>query len=107
MAAVDLGIKYVADRFLPDKAIDLVDEASAAVKMQIVSAPPELMDLQRRISQGEIEKQALLMDLKREGKKSASTTAKDLQKRIDDLEKTLQQLQDEYQALHADWERER
>jgi len=64
VAAVDLSSKYIADRFLPDKAIDLLDEASSAVKMAMVSEPQELTDLDRQIRQLEIEKQALVNEMK-------------------------------------------
>jgi ATP-dependent Clp protease ATP-binding subunit ClpA len=63
VAAVDLSTKYIADRFLPDKAIDLLDEASSAVKMAMVSEPEELVALDRQIRQLEIEKQALLREM--------------------------------------------
>jgi ATP-dependent Clp protease ATP-binding subunit ClpB len=103
IAAVDLGIKYVADRFLPDKAIDLLDEASAAVKMQLVSAPPALTDMQRRIRQLEIEKQALLMDIDRQTWRQRDA----LQWRVDKIDASLQEFTTTYQALFADRERER
>jgi ATP-dependent Clp protease ATP-binding subunit ClpB len=62
VAAVDLGLKYIADRRLPDKAIDLLDEAAASVKMRLTSMPEDLERLKKMISQLEIEKQALLRE---------------------------------------------
>jgi ATP-dependent Clp protease ATP-binding subunit ClpB len=105
IAAVDLGIKYVADRFLPDKAIDLLDEASAAVKMQMVSAPPALTDSQRRIRQLEIEKQALLMDIDRQSGSSAQSAA--MQARVDAIHVLLEELHASYETMFADREREK
>lgn len=62
VAAVDLSTKYISDRFLPDKAIDLMDEAAAAVKMQIISMPADIVDLQRRVRNLEVEKEALTLE---------------------------------------------
>ncbi len=62
VAAVDLSKKYIPDRFLPDKAIDLMDEATAAVKMLLTSMPEKLETLNKRLSQLEIEKQAIKME---------------------------------------------
>lgn len=62
MAAVDLSTKYIADRFLPDKAIDLMDEATAAVKMDLVSEPRDISELTRQISNLEVEKEAISIE---------------------------------------------
>src|SRR5208337_4508455 len=59
VAAAVLSQRYIADRFLPDKAIDLIDEAGSALRLQIGSMPIEIDDLERRISHLEIERQAL------------------------------------------------
>ena len=67
VAAVDLSTKYIADRFLPDKAIDLMDEATASVKMAIVSQPQEMIDLERKVRHLEVENQALLIEQKNSG----------------------------------------
>ncbi|HCB51852.1 TPA: hypothetical protein DEP21_04805 [Patescibacteria group bacterium] len=64
IAAVDLSMRYIADRRLPDKAIDLLDEAAASVKMGMTSLPDDLLKLERKIGQLEIEKQALLLEQK-------------------------------------------
>jgi ATP-dependent Clp protease ATP-binding subunit ClpB len=64
VAAVDLSTKYIADRFLPDKAIDLMDEATAAVKMGIISMPSEIVELERKVRNFEVEKEALLLENK-------------------------------------------
>ena len=87
VAAVDLGIKYIADRRLPDKAIDLLDEASASVKMNLTSMPEDVIKLEKRIGQLEIEKQALTIE---KAKKSTI--------RITEIDKELSDLQEQYRA---------
>jgi len=59
-AAATLSHRYISDRFLPDKAIDLIDEAAASLRMQIDSLPTEIDEIERRILQLEIERQAML-----------------------------------------------
>jgi ATP-dependent Clp protease ATP-binding subunit ClpB len=63
VAASELSDRYITDRFLPDKAIDLIDEAASHLRMEIDSVPVEIDNIQRRITQLEIEKQALLREL--------------------------------------------
>lgn len=65
IAAVDLSRRYLSDRKLPDKAIDLLDEASANVKMSLDTMPEEVLQLEKKINKLEIEKQALLRDLEK------------------------------------------
>ena len=62
IAAATLSHRYITDRFLPDKAIDLIDEAAAALRMQLDSLPVEIDEIERRIVQLEIERQALLKE---------------------------------------------
>lgn len=95
--AVILSAKYIPDRFLPDKAIDLVDEAAAMVKMSIDSQPESIDKLQRKIRQLEIEKVALT----KEKEDSAA------QLRLADLEKELANLKEEYNTLLNRWKAER
>jgi ATP-dependent Clp protease ATP-binding subunit ClpB len=64
VAAAELSDRYITDRFLPDKAIDLIDEAASHLRMEIDSVPAEIDNIQRRITQLEIEKQALLREIK-------------------------------------------
>ncbi|MFM9107229.1 MAG: ATP-dependent chaperone ClpB [Chloroflexota bacterium] len=96
VAAALLSNRYIADRFLPDKAIDLVDEAASKLRMEITSLPVELDEAERRIMQLEIEREAL-----RKEKDSAS------QERLRNLEKELADLQEQRNALRSKWERER
>jgi ATP-dependent Clp protease ATP-binding subunit ClpB len=96
VAAAVLSNRYIADRFLPDKAIDLVDEAASKLKMEIDSMPAELDELQRRIMQLEIEREAL-----RKEKDKAS------KERLEKLEKELADLKESYDALSAHWQQEK
>ena len=96
VAAAVLSNRYITDRFLPDKAIDLVDEAAARLRMEIDSMPAELDEVQRRIMQLEIEREAL-----RKEKDKAS------QERLKKLEKELADLKEEKNRLAAHWQQEK
>ncbi len=96
IAAATLGDRYIADRNLPDKAIDLIDEAASRLRMEIDSKPAELDEVDRRIMQLEIEREAL-----RKEKDKAS------RERLENLEKELADLQEGSKALRARWEQEK
>jgi ATP-dependent Clp protease ATP-binding subunit ClpB len=96
VAAATLSHRYISDRFLPDKAIDLVDEAAAALAIQIGSVPTEIDDLERRATSLEIEQAAL----KRE-KDEASRT------RMEIVQKELAEVREKSKALRARWQQER
>jgi ATP-dependent Clp protease ATP-binding subunit ClpB len=96
VAAAVLSNRYIADRFLPDKAIDLVDEAASKLRMEIDSMPAELDEVRRRVMQLEIEREAL-----RKEKDKGS------QDRLQKLEKELADLKEEQNRLRAQWEREK
>jgi ATP-dependent Clp protease ATP-binding subunit ClpB len=96
VAAARLSERHITERFLPDKAIDLVDESAAQLKISIDSLPPELDDLERRIRQREIEKTAL----KKEG-------GSDSRARLAALEGELAELNESKSALHARWQAEK
>jgi ATP-dependent Clp protease ATP-binding subunit ClpB len=96
VAAALLSNRYITDRFLPDKAIDLVDEAASKLRMEMTSLPVELDETERRIMQLEIEREAL-----RKEKDAAS------RERLDNLEKELADLQEKRNALRSRWEGER
>ena len=76
IAAAVLSHRYIADRFLPDKAIDLIDEAGSALRLQIGSMPIEIDDLERRISHLEIERQALSKERDRRRRTTACARSK-------------------------------
>ncbi len=96
VAAARLSERHITERFLPDKAIDLVDEAAAQLKISIDSLPPELDGLERRIRQREIEKTAM----KKEGGPDAA-------QRLRALEAELAELNEKKSALHARWQAEK
>ncbi len=96
VAAATLSHRYISDRFLPDKAIDLVDEAAAALAIQIGSVPVEIDDLERRGTSLEIEKQAL----KRETDASS-------RERLEQVERELAEVQEKASGLRARWQTER
>ena len=93
IAAVDLSIRYISNRFLPDKAIDLVDEAASRLRLQINSLPEELEDIERKIRQLEIEREAI----KRENDK----------KKVEELSKSIAELNEERSRIKSRWETER
>jgi ATP-dependent Clp protease ATP-binding subunit ClpB len=93
IAAVELSQRYITDRFLPDKAIDLIDEAASKLRMEINSKPMELDELERKIMQLEIEREAI----KREGNEGKLT----------DLNKVIGELSEERNALAAKWQSEK
>jgi len=93
IAAVELSQRYITDRFLPDKAIDLVDEASARMRMEINSMPSELDEVERKIRQLEIEREAI----KREGDNN----------KLNRLNKEISELSDERNILRAQWNKEK
>ncbi|MEQ8756814.1 MAG: ATP-dependent chaperone ClpB [Coleofasciculus sp. G1-WW12-02] len=96
VAAATLSTRYISDRFLPDKAIDLVDEAAARLKMEITSKPEELDEIDRKILQLEMEKLSLQKD---------SDPAS--MERLDRLEQELANLKEEQRTLNAQWQSEK
>lgn len=96
VSAVNLSSRYIANRFLPDKAVDLIDEASSSVKLEMGSLPSELEQSSRAITRLEIEKEAL--------KKESSKTGK---KRLAEIEKELAVLQGDKDVLMGKWKEEK
>ena len=96
VAAATLSDRYITGRFLPDKAIDLVDEACATIKMQLDSVPAPLDELTRKIMRLEIERQAL--------KKEKDEISK---QRISDIDTSLKELKDKESIMRASWEEEK
>ncbi|MFA6511933.1 MAG: ATP-dependent chaperone ClpB [Patescibacteria group bacterium] len=92
-AAVELSTRYIADRFLPDKAIDLVDEATSALKMDIDSVPHEIDELRRKISRREVEREALKKNKEKD--------------RLKETEKVLAELKERAGALEQQWQNEK
>jgi ATP-dependent Clp protease ATP-binding subunit ClpB len=96
IAAATLSHRYISDRFLPDKAIDLIDEAAASLRMQIDSLPTEIDEIERRIMQLEIERQALLKE----------TDAHSKERRAQ-IEKELGALKEQSSGMKARWQSEK
>src|SRR5271170_3921899 len=96
LAAATLSNRYIADRFLPDKAIDLIDEAAASLRMQIDSLPVEIDEIERRIMQLEIERQALLKEKDAHSKE-----------RRGQIEKELAKLREDSSGRKARWQAEK
>ncbi|MEO8277213.1 MAG: ATP-dependent chaperone ClpB [Thermoanaerobaculia bacterium] len=96
VAAATLSDRYISDRFLPDKAIDLMDEASAMIRTEIDSMPQELDEVNRKVLRLEIEEAALKKEKDKESKK-----------RLDDLRKELADLKEKHNTLKAQWDQER
>ncbi len=96
VAAATLSTRYISDRFLPDKAIDLVDEAAAKLKMEITSKPEELDEIDRKILQLEMER----LSLKNESDRAS-------QDRLGRLEKELADFKEEQSSLNAQWQAEK
>ena len=96
VAAATLSNRYITDRFLPDKAIDLVDEACAMIKTEMNSLPAELDEVQRKIMQMEIEEAAL--------KKEDDRLSKE---RLEELQKELAEMREDFKARKARWENEK
>ena len=95
VAAVHLSNRYITDRFLPDKAIDLMDEAAARVRMEVASKPEALDEIDRHIMQLKIEQQALKKEKDEESKK-----------RLVELEKLIAELEEKSKKMTADWRAE-
>ncbi len=95
VAAVKLSSRYITDRFLPDKAIDLIDEAAARVRIEIASKPEKLDELDRHLMQLKIEQQALKKEKDEESKK-----------RLVDLEKLIEKMQQESNEMTSQWRTE-
>jgi ATP-dependent Clp protease ATP-binding subunit ClpB len=96
VAAATLSNRYIGDRFLPDKAIDLIDEAASRLRIEIDSMPQEIDEVERRITQLEIERQALQKE-----KDAASA------ERLRNLEKELAELREKSSAMKAQWQQEK
>jgi len=96
VAAATLSYRYISDRFLPDKAIDLIDECASKLRIEIDSMPVEIDDIQRKLTQSEIEREAL--------KKETDTVSKD---RLVKLEQEIGNMNDEIRAKKAHWQNEK
>ena len=102
IAAVKLSERYISDRFLPDKAIDLMDEAAAKLRMERDSVPEELDEITRRLKQLEIEREAIKKEQARNKDEESSSEGK-----LAQLDKDIAELRDKEKAFRAKWEGEK
>lgn len=102
VAAATLSERYISDRFLPDKAIDLVDEAAAKLKMEITSKPEELESIDRRMMQLEMEKLSLEAE-----DRSSGTAYRTARERLARIKAEIQELADKQQELNQQWQSEK
>ncbi len=103
LAAVNLSTRYITSRFLPDKAVDLIDEASSALKISLENKPPVLEDAHRKIIRLEIEKEALKKEIERDGE----GTSKETKTRIKVIEKEIANLKEKTGELELKWKNEK
>lgn len=102
VAAVNLSTRYITNRFLPDKAVDLIDEASSSLKMMLENKPPVLEDAHRKIMRLEIEKEALKKEIENGDKED-----KEKKIRIKDIDKEIANLHEKTKELELKWQNEK
>lgn len=105
IAAVNLSTRYITNRYLPDKAVDLIDEASSALRIALENKPPVLEDAHRKIMRFEIEKEALSKEIARDGNKSEVN--KKTQGRIKEIEKEISNLKEKTHEIELKWKNEK
>lgn len=105
ITAVNLSARYITNRYLPDKAVDLIDEASSSLRLALENKPQALEDTDRKIMRFEIEKEALIKELNRSTSKSISQ--KDTKQRIKDIEKEIANLKEKTNELELKWKNEK
>ena len=106
VAASQLSNRYISDRFLPDKAIDLIDEAASKLRIEIDSMPDEVDEIERRIRQLEIEREAIKRDMKSITNENNEFTEIS-QKKISELDNEIYNLKEKYNALKFHWKNEK
>jgi ATP-dependent Clp protease ATP-binding subunit ClpB len=102
--AVNLSTRYITNRYLPDKAVDLIDEAASALRLALENKPQVLEDAHRKIMRFEIEKEALQKDIARE---SSSIETKDTKARVKDIDKEIGNLKEKTRELELKWKNEK
>ncbi len=105
VAAVNLSSQYITNRFLPDKAVDLVDEASSSLKIMLENKPPVLEDAHRRKMRLEIEKEALKREVS--GSEGEKTKNKEIKNRIKEIDKEIGNLYEKTKELELKWQNEK
>lgn len=103
VAAVNLSTRYITNRFLPDKAVDLVDEAASALRIALENKPPVLEDAHRKIMRYEVEREAL----RKEVESSSSRSLSETKTRIKDIEKEIANLREKTKEIELKWQNEK
>lgn len=101
VAAVNLSTRYITDRYLPDKAVDLIDEAASALRISLENKPPELVEADRQIRRLEIEREALRKEV------NNATATKKIKDRIKEIEKEIGEFKETTLALETKWNNEK
>lgn len=104
ISAVNLSTRYITNRFLPDKAVDLIDEASSSLKIALENKPVELEETHRKITRLEIEKEAINKDV---AQNADAKTPKEIKDRLNDIEKQIESLRDKTKEIETRWNGER
>jgi len=104
ISAVKLSSRYITNRYLPDKAVDLIDEASSSLRLALENKPQVLEDADRKIMRFEVERQALMTEIDRDNKKDGSKEAK---QRMKDIEKEIANLKEKTHELELKWKNEK
>lgn len=110
ISAVNLSARYITNRFLPDKAVDLIDEASSSLKIMLENKPPVLEDAHRKIMRLEIEKEALKKEisvLSKEKNKEAKEKEKEIKNRVKEVDKEIGNLSEKTKELQLKWNNEK
>ncbi|MFB8791402.1 MAG: ATP-dependent chaperone ClpB [Potamolinea sp.] len=107
VAAATLSDRYISDRFLPDKAIDLVDEAAAKLKMEITSKPVELEAIDRRLMQLKMEKLSLEAENIRDGAPTITSAYRSSRERLERIEQEISNLEEKHEQLDGQWQGEK
>src|SRR3989338_1054911 len=102
VAAVTLSSRYIADRYLPDKAVDLIDEAASSLRMSLENKPPVLEDAHRKVMRFQIEKEALKNDAS-----SSSSASKKTRSRLKEIDKEIAELKEKTHELELKWKNEK
>ena len=105
LSAVNLSSRYITNRYLPDKAVDLIDEASSSLRLALENKPPVLEDADRKIMRFEIEKEALSKEISRVS--NNSNESKDIKIRIKEIEKEIANLKEKTHELELKWKNEK
>ena len=103
ISAVNLSARYITNRFLPDKAVDLIDEASSALRISLENKPPVLEDAHRKVMRLEIEKEALKSEIERE----SSQENKDIKNRLKIIDKEIANLKEKTREIEMKWQNEK